>query len=318
MIKLSKYIKLLLESDISERYAGSKKLRGIWYHGTSAKYLKSILSQGLIPDSKEKSWDRDDGASQSMPDRTTYGGVYVTRNLMTAYGAAWRVARKTNNNRLIVMIDLQSKSLIADEDNIVLNLTQYPEITALWYFKETKYPSDYLEYRKNLADAKKEWVRNVLSKFIDLYELKNEKIKQILKKYLDDEGFEAVLTRTVSYSTDKYLWHRNWDLRNIDKNDIPALPTPAEGEAVFRKFVDKLTRLLKSLVINKNSFAPIGRSLQPIRFTGSNKIVCIIELIEKKNEADKIKLVYGALPPDFIKQYRDRINSDFGEDEVIK
>ena len=37
-----------------ERYGGAKKERGIWYHGTNPKNIKSILKQGLLLNPKEK------------------------------------------------------------------------------------------------------------------------------------------------------------------------------------------------------------------------------------------------------------------------
>ena len=295
--------------NLFERYAGSKKLRGIWYHGTSSKYLKNILSQGLIPNPKEKSWDVDKDTSQFTVDRTTYGGVYVTKNLMTAYSAAWRTAQKTKGNRLIVMIDLQSKSLIADEDDISGYIKQYPESQALWYFKIIKYGSEFEECIQELETEKERFANNIIDRINDSYEIKNPKIKQVLKQYLKNSGFLAAITRTVSYSDDKYAWHRNWNLNKIKAEDIPSLPSKQEGESVFRAFVNKLTNVLKSLV-NKNSFAPKGRSLQPIRFVGSNKIICIIELIENREHATTFKLHYGTLPQDFINQYKERINSD--------
>ena len=305
-------------STLFERYAGSKKLRGIWYHGTSRKYLQSILSQGLIPYPKERSWDVDKDASQYTIDRTTYGGVYVTKNLLTAYSAAWRTARKTNDNRLIVILDLQSKSLIADEDNITFYLNQYPELQALWFFKVMKYGTEFEEYIRELENQKEKWANDILNRLDDSYSIKSPKMRQVLKQYLKNKGFSAVITRTVAYVSDKYTWHRNWNLNKIKAEDIPALPSKEEGEFVFRSFVNKLTSVLKSIT-NKDTFDPKGRSLKPIRFTGSNKIICILELLEKRDEDTKIKIHYGNLPEDFINQYRERINSKFDpETYVIK
>lgn len=290
-----------------ERYAGSKKLRGIWYHGTSTKYLPSILSQGLIPNPKELSWDSDKDASQVTFDRTTYGGIYVTKNLMTAYSAAWRTAKKTKGNRLIVILDLQSKSLIADEDDIVFHLRQYPESIALWYFKVLKYPTTDIDryYQSELEKEKENWATSVMSKFIVHYDINNPRVQETLKSYLKNEGFLASLTRTVAYTNDKYLWHRSWDYRKVDSENIPPLPSKQEGESIFRSFVSKLTAMLKELT-RKDTFSPKGRSLRPIRFTGSNKIICIVELIENPNEPTKLKLHYGSLPADFINQYKER------------
>src|SRR5208337_2478430 len=60
--------------------------RSIWYHGSSIKNLRSILAQGLIPDPKERAWADDPESSVYTPSRESYGGIYVTQNLLTATG----------------------------------------------------------------------------------------------------------------------------------------------------------------------------------------------------------------------------------------
>src|SRR5208282_2128189 len=50
--------------------------KSIWYHGTSIKNLKSIMSQGLVPEGTEKVWADDPDAGLSAPSRQSYGGCY--------------------------------------------------------------------------------------------------------------------------------------------------------------------------------------------------------------------------------------------------
>jgi hypothetical protein len=306
--------------ELFERYAGSKSLRGIWYHGTSTKYLQSILSQGLIPFPKEKSWDVDPDASSDSLDRTTYGGIYVTRNLLTAYSAAWRTAKKTNGNRLVVMIDLQPKSLIADEDDVARYFTNYNTLNALFYYKIYKYGTNYTEYLDELEKEKEKFADYVINKIKSSYDIKNNpNLILRLKELIKNEGYVAAITRIVSYYENSGYgnqWHRCWDTREIDIKDIPPLPSKEEGESLFRNFIQKFTKTLKQIA-TLSDFSQKGRSLQPIRFSGSNKIVCIIELIENPAEPTKIKIHYGSLPNDFIKQYKERIRSDFNPDELI-
>lgn len=303
-----------------ERYAGSKKLRGIWYHGTSTKYLQSILSQGLIPFPKEKSWEVDPDASSDSLDRTTYGGIYVTRNLLTAYSAAWRTAKKTNGNRLIVMIDLQPKSLIADEDDVARYFTNYNKLNALFYYKIYKYGTKYTEYLDGLEKEKEKFANEIINKIKNSYEIKdNPNLILRLKELIKNEGYVAAITRIVSYYDNSGYgnqWHRCWDTEEIDINDIPKLPSKEEGEGLFRYFIQKFTRTLKQIA-TLSDFSQKGRSLQPIRFSGGNKIVCIIELLEKRDEDTKIKIHYGALPEDFMYQYKQRIG-DLPNERIIK
>lgn len=294
----------------TERYGGSKKIRGIWYHGTSTKYLNDILTNGLIPNPKERSWDKDPDASTSTLDRSSYGGVYVTRNLMTATSSAWRTARKTDGNRLVVILDLQPKSLIADEDDIAPFFVNYNEQNAFYYYKLLKYGSEYSDYMRDLEIEKKRFTEKVVKQISDLRDIKNQKIIDILHKLIFDEGFYATVTRIVAYSDLKPgsfsdMWTRCWDTRKIDIDQIPPLPKKEEGENVFRTFVNKLTVLLKEIA-RHNGFAKTARSLEPIKFSGSNKIVCVVEFVTYAKSSPKFKIHYGTLPQDFIDQYKER------------
>jgi GNAT superfamily N-acetyltransferase/RNA:NAD 2'-phosphotransferase (TPT1/KptA family) len=60
--------------------------KSIWYHGTSIKNLRSIMSQGLVPEGTEKVWADDPDAGISAPSRQSYGGCYddLTR-ILTRY-----------------------------------------------------------------------------------------------------------------------------------------------------------------------------------------------------------------------------------------
>jgi hypothetical protein len=313
--------------NLSERYSGSKKLRGIWFHGTSTKYFKSIMANGLQPETKEKSWDVDPDASEITVDRSSYGGIYVTKNLLTAYSSAYRTKTKKGGNRMIVIMDLQPRSLIVDEDAIVNYLvgSRVSMINALYDYKIIKYGTEYPEYKQYVDDAREKFANDILKNFLPIHNITNPKLIDILKKYLTSEAFDATVTRTVAYHdmsnySNQDMWYRNWDLRKIKREDIPPLPTKQQGEMVFRKCVDKLTRLLKSIVAKQddiNAYRKTARSMTPIKFSGSNKIVAIVELIEEKSTPTQVKLLYGTIPEDFVQQFREAINSEFTLDDVI-
>ena len=316
------------KKNLSERYGGSNKLRGTWYHGTSTKYFSSIMSNGLIPDTKEKSWDADPDASAISVDRSSYGGIYVTKNLLTAYSSAWRTKNKKGGNRMIVIMDLQSKSLIADEDTLVGYLlhNKISMINALFDYKIMKYGSEYAEYQQYVADAREKFATDILKNLLPIHNITNPKLITVLKNYLTSAAFDATVIRTVAYHdvsnySNQDMWHRNWDLRKIQRADVPNLPSKNEGEIIFRKCVDRLTKLLKSVVSKQDDFNATRKtasSLNAIKFSGSNKIIAIVELIEEKTIPTQVKLLYGAIPEDFVKQFREQINSEFTLNDVIQ
>jgi hypothetical protein len=301
-------------SIFNERYSKSKSHRNLWYHGTSSKYLKNILSNGLIVDAKEKSWDTDPDASSSTPDRTSYGGVYVTNNFTTASSAAWRVARRTEKDTMIVVMQLHPRGLVADEDSLVGRLKYFPDSVALFFYRVLTYGTPYQEYSDSVEKSKNEWVEKFLNQTeYELGELPRELRDRVIS-LLKEEGFLASVTRIVSYVTDNYMWQREWDSRKYKSEDIPPLPKPQEGEQVYRNFIDKLTKLLK-IIPGKKETHSVGRSLVNIGYRGKNKIICILVIPERmKPDSDKtVYVAYGSVP-DSVKE---EIRQTFGEREYV-
>jgi len=300
-------------SFLTERYGGSEKLRGIWYHGTSTKYLSNILSQGLIVNPKEKSWDIDPDVSNVSLDRTSYGGIYVTKNLLTAFSSAYRTAKKTNGKSLIVVLDLQPKSLMADEDQFTgyfKNVISINGLSALWYYKVLKYGTTYPEYTKEMNEAREKWADEVIARIKYSYADIHPKLIERIRKLLIDEGFLATLTRSAAYQ-DRYQWIRLFNRENI----VPDLPEKSEAEKILRTFIDKVTRIMKSSVVKMDSFSKTARSLEPIKFSGSNKIVCIVEeqrvVLPEHAYHTNLIVHYGDIPDDFINQYKDRVGEKY-------
>ncbi len=285
-----------------ERYGNQRKLEGIWYHGTSAKFLPSILKNGLRIDTKEKSWGEDPDSSLYSIDRTSYGGVYITRTLHIATGAAFRIAHRTDSNRLIVIMNIQPKTLLADEDDFAHTFAG-PISTDIdtHNYKELKYHSPNGQISPETKKDRQKWVTDKLRKIYYLVGELHPTLLTRLTNLITDEGYFAYVTRVASYIS-KDEWRSLWDLREIKEDDIPPLPTSKEGEQIFRTFIDKVTRLLKH-VPKKGS--ETGRSLQNIGFSGTNKILAIVEMLG----ISRLHVRYGKLPTDFIRAYTSSIDS---------
>ena len=289
---------------LNERYSGSNKTRGIYYHGTGSKYLNDILNQGLIVAPKEKSWDSDNDTSFYQSDRSSYGGIYVTLNLMKAYVSAGRTAKKTNSDRLLIILNLQSRSLIADEDSILV-----PTIDNMYYslqlYKVGKYGSEYDDYKNFYNTQRDAWVNTFLK--LNFKDQTNDYLLNVVKKLASEEGFMAALTRAVSFETDAYEWRKNWQ----GSDNIPSLPTRQDGENLRKNFVVKMTRLAKP-TINSDSDDDIdfrnnsARIMSSLGYKGSNKIICILSVFNDYS----IKLHYGTVPQDFVNQFKGSFTAD--------
>jgi len=318
----------------SERYGGASKERGIWYHGTSKKRVPLIMSRGLDPNisPKNKSWGVDSDIDVLNLDKTSYGGIYVTQNIMTATSSALRTARKDNSTRALVVLELQPRSLTADEDDFASRLKDLKGNLAGSVYHSI-YPYMWEVYgapsyhKESHEKSKNEWVQNAVSSLFYSFEVESPQLKEVVKKMLEDEGYRAMLTRMVSY-VEKGTWGDWWEWRRAyaDANglkdhgeevEIPEPPTKSEGERVFRSFIDKLTRTMKHKTRHQftGSFSKTGRSLQPIGFSGKNRIIAIVELVPSKNSQyrESVHVIYGSLPEDFKNQWQERI----GELEIV-
>jgi hypothetical protein len=85
-----------------------KKKTSIYYHGTSAKHLRSILKQGLIPNPKERNYGDAAGGW-----KTFEGGVYLAKDIRDA---------KTHGSEIMITVRVVLGSATIDEDDVVEKL----------------------------------------------------------------------------------------------------------------------------------------------------------------------------------------------------
>lgn len=318
-----------LKSLICERYGGAAKEKGIWYHGTSTKKISSIMSRGLDPNvsPKNKSWGSDPDADVLNLDKSSYGGVYVTKNLSSATSAAFRTSRQDKANEAVVILLLQPRTLVADEDDIAGRIMHLePNLAGSIY--HTVYPYMWEtfgapDYHKEYAEKTKDkWVDGAMKSLFFDFKIDDPRLKEEVHKLLYNDGYRAMLTRIVSYlkkkesHSDYWEWRRAYaDVHKMkdygEEHDIPDPPSSGEGERLFRAFVDKLTRTMKHKARHSftGSFSKTARSLEPITFHGSNRIIAIVEIVKDKvaKYHENVKILYGELPEDFKRQWQERM-----------
>ena len=259
-------------------------VRKQFWHGTSSKYVRSILKQGLVPTFKEKQYEGERGAYISIE---TFGGVYVTDNFGTARSHAGNASRKTGGNPLFVGMTLETRSpsALPDEDDILPTISfavktgsahdltngrsfwggifRYNNLNDSWGLKP--------EFHK-LSDAIQ---KADLTKPIDIFFAKMvrnhprlEKRYKRQKQKLDlllAEAFRAHATYLLSLFHKEYAPHKiketekymenaisrgaEIDMINLYKEEIKLWKTlpPEMKQGSFQRMVKAITKLSESI-----------------------------------------------------------------------
>lgn len=300
-----------------ERYSGAEKERGLWYHGTSARLLRPILAEGLVPNPKKRSWDTDTPSAVSVS-RASYGGIYVSRNFMSAYSAGNRTARKDGARTLMVLLSLQPRTLVADEDDFAGRLKDIQPhlsghtISSLHRYQQLLHPND----RPEAEEERQDWARKNTDYLLRSYQGRHPELHARVEALLYGQGWPAMITRNASHHdmrdySSRWDWWRLWPREMQEEPEtIPALPSPQEGERLYRQFIDQLTRTLKSYPRKEDTFSRTARLLQPVGFSGANRIIALVELHHEHPDYGMV-VHYGSLPETFLADYRTSITSQF-------
>ena len=306
--------------------------RGVWYHGTSIKNLRSIMAEGLIPEGKKKNWDTDPDAGIHTPSREAYGGIYVTQNLMTATGSV-RDDNGPNGTgiKLVVCMELQPQTFFLDEDSVVSSLnapiqhisdSQYH--VSMAYIAATQ-PNVGPSWTTNIGEFKKAYIAHVMENYE--YKFKSQEqemhpdLKSRLKGLVADTWLPALGRLAAHFAKDmkdydvKKAWSQvftgQWD-ETPPKDQV--FPSVAEAEEDFRKHAEQITRTMRQLAYNQQNFRATARVTTPIGYSGSNHILAVVEIrdgnqhIVKEGDKSIVPMIvyYGEIPEDFWAQWRER------------
>jgi hypothetical protein len=284
----------------------------IMYHGTDARNLPAILSQGLIPNPKKRAWGEDPNLSFHRPSRESLPGIYLTTNLITALSSA---RKGSNQEAVLVVVQVQTGNLIADEDSIVYSLEHGVPDHEYTIFDL------YVGWQGLEQDLiKEDWRKGEIQKFIDVAQenfvescvtFLNSQIKgglhdkelSSLREVLE-QGFFVVVARRAAHA-DLRQWKYEDYTHGVSKPDV------GQAEADYKRLEDRLARVLKKLgrpEYLERTYNPTTRIETPIRYRGNNKIVAII--LDKGYDYEKkktiISVVYppsGEVPAQLIKDW---------------
>jgi hypothetical protein len=274
----------------------NSNFRQVLYHGTCLKFLPSILSQGLIPNINKTNWNQDRELSLTNNDLTSYGGVYLATQLRFAKFASTKSAKENKSEPIIVICSINQKTAISDEDYVLIpaiydhNLYQN---LVLYKYYLNKNNNDLKEFYLQSYNS---W-KSKLLKSNDVTSLNDNYLKRI--DLVLKELFFTIIKRTIILSKNDNL-NYDWS-RLFDQNEkIPDLPSNIqEVELMYRKLHDQLSKIIKR-------FDWSMRVMSPIRYSGTNKILSIVQLLDENN----VKIHYGTIPQQFIDDYKNFISGD--------
>jgi len=301
--------------------------RKTYFHGTSAKFLRSILKNGILPQTKEGVWKKEtEHNSPASPSKKSFGGSYWALDAGTALRYANDAERKLGGNPLVVAAELETRSALPDEDDFLSVIER--GVNRLWgkdysTSGENAVMFNYLSLlfkHQTSSDMIKNWRAIFLEDLSDVMKGAKFQTPDFLK--LLDDLLLAELTRRVSYFDRKeggmygYQYYLKQALERLELSRDTEVnqPTPAEGENARREALDHLMRKLKKVAQRESSIGSTLRMLQPVKFSGANKITMVLELIETKEEDKttyKFKLHYGSLSPKFVEGWKTRMGYDF-------
>lgn len=304
----------------------------IMFHGTGMASWPAIRSNGLDPNPDRKTWAEDPDASFNQPSRASYGGIYLTQNIITATGSAWRTNKKTGGGKLLLAVAVDPRTLVADEDSVTFSVSRVPipgllttDYSASDLYLSLKIISD-PEYRDYAGAAQvartQEYIQKARDQFVAdaisslTYKLKDKDNKALLRALTGvlNQGFEASLTRLVAHA-DQHS--REYAARNYDQFGAKVKwPSKSEGELVYRDFVDRLTFIMRKLADpeHNKSITHSARSMRPIGFEGRNRIVYAAEIMDvpyktyddRTSTREACRPLYGEPPPELIAQWEQR------------
>lgn len=293
----------------------------ILYHGTSPEVGRRVLSEGLVPDPKKRSWEDDPGTSFNELSKKSFPGTYLTGNIMTALSAASRVSPPPRP-RAIVVVEVEESQLVHDEDTlksplryVLIDLAKergviYVERSALSMYDE-------------MVDGKLDKV--LKDKSVGLLQSIDSRAKQgygLERATMIERALRALLTRDTAVGLQNTVWYgkdKTWDnlkeTVSLEGYNLEGLPEPAEAERLFMIALEEMSNKLKPTTaagLAADRFSAVSRMRSPIGFSGANKIVAVM-LIDTEDYS--IKFLYGspsdARLKDFFKEYSERMTSNF-------
>jgi len=260
------------------------------YHGTHPRNLRRVQSQGLIPDPKVREWADDPYASYQQLSRTSFPGIYLTANLMTARSSA---ERSSPRKAVIVVVRVETRTLLPDEDELTYSFMHeaWTKLMGQEYsMNEWSGGQAYIMLKQGKMDERiDDAVERTLTFW--LREMEEGKTKEEIKEAARDSVGELVrvfLERQIAYIM-KYEEETEGSWKKVtlgleEEGLADDVPTAKDAEREFRRVLERVMRHLSKLTDNTERFNYTSRAPEAINFKGANKIVAIVSYDDDERE----------------------------------
>lgn len=260
------------------RYVKIQAAKRLMYHGTSSKYIRSILKNGLVYKKDHSNYEND---LKSFP------GVYFAFNFGTAMSCAGTAARKTKANPLYVVANIETQTALLDEDNIriemFISLTPrqlYQQIES-WGLEKT------LDYNKPK-------ILNMLEKLL-------ERRYALTKQQKDNFIFriEKYLMLALKYYYIIYIFKSSPEFYKSELEKLSAKYNKEEYSTYYLKAYTEFLNKTKTLVRSYKEeweFSTNVRVTEPVTYSGANRILVVVEEFYKDKS---LKVWYNKSPAAF-------------------
>lgn len=318
----------------------------IMYHGTSTKFLRSILKQGLIPNPKMRVWKDDEAAMRQagQESRKALDGIYFASNFMTAVSAGGNAYRKFGGTYLFVAAQLQPRHAYADEDTIKIKLEK--AIVGVLGYSDNYSRHWFERVGNNDWNVKGQEVANRLSSLLTMSALPFGLGSKGAKVPPDPKGCTLALrgmiekAAAVEASIDPdfikgHAFRTGWKNAGFNASEeerqavvdklTKELPSAKEAEQRWLKGLDLLTRRYKGLAMLSSDddggipgwFTHTVRMPEPVTYKGRNKILAVFQT-QKIGNTNYIVQHYGTVTPKMISDMKRSSWLSAENDKIIK
>jgi len=252
---------MLINEIVKEAKFSKQKIYG--YHGTHIKNLRSIIKKGLVQ-------QHDEGFGSGIRGPLYYsldplGGIYFTNEYKEAKSISAEIIPR-NKPPLVIVAQINPKSIIADDDYLERFLTLFPEIGNEY---------DHIKLRKNIKNVDEEKKEQKINRFVNKHHKTTlEELDSMLQKSnIAEQTKEHLISRLKPI----LLEYINILTRNaIQKHPKDITSTVNSMRDTVRKLIKHIHQ--KVLTGQAHDARDVRFSVNQDRmtFSGTNKIIGII------------------------------------------